>query len=142
MGKAYSEFSLSKELSKELETILKSRQAVIDTLYKNLRSETLVLKLKPKQTSEDIQRVARMEEEYYFKQKQFEEQNKTTATEYEGKIWNQINQYVKDYGMAHPYTFILGANGQGNIMYAKDVANITDDVIKYINGRYNGKINK
>lgn len=142
MGKAYNDFNLSKELNKELEKTLTARKAIIDSLYENLRKETGNLKHKAKKSVEDIEHLAKLEEEYYYKQKLFEEQNRNTTAEYEGKIWNQINQYVKDYGEENHCTFIFGANGQGNIMYANGATDITSEILTYINQRYSGVINK
>jgi outer membrane protein len=142
MGKAYSEFTLSKELNKELEKVLSARKAITDSLYENLRRETANLKFKSKKTVEDIEKLSKLEEEYYYKQKLFETENRTTTADYETKIWSQINQYVKDYGEANHCTFIFGANGQGNIMYANGATDITTEVLTYLNQRYSGIVNK
>ncbi len=141
MGKVYNEFSLSKELNKGLEDVFKKRKLVIDSLYEDLRKQTQELKFLEKKTINDVKRVAKLEEEYYYKQQEFEKQNQTTSAECDAKIWNQINQYIKDYGKSHDYTFMLGANGNGNVMYASESKNVTQDVIQYINNRYNGTIN-
>lgn len=141
MGKVYNEFSLSKELNKGLEEVFKKRKAVIDSLFEDLRMQTQALKFQEKKTLEDVKRVAKLEEDYYYKQQEFEKQNQSTTAESDAKIWNQINQYIKDYGKSHDYTFMLGANGDGNVMYAAESKNVTKDVIQYINNRYNGTIN-
>ncbi|MEO6302758.1 MAG: OmpH family outer membrane protein [Bacteroidia bacterium] len=140
MGKLYDGFALSKELNTDLEKIIKARKTISDSLYEDLRSQTQELKSKEKKTVEDIQGLAKLEEEYYYKQQQFEKDNHSTSTEYLAKIWNQLNQYMQDYGASKKYTFILGANGQGNIMYGEKSKNITDEVIIYVNNRYNDKI--
>ena len=43
---------------------------------------------------------------------------------------------MKDYGVDHHYTYVMGANGGGTIMYADTSLNVTDDFIKYINQKY------
>ena len=48
----------------------------------------------------------------------------------------EINTYIKRYGKQHDYTFILGATVSGNIVYADDEANITDDVLNGLNKQY------
>ena len=55
---------------------------------------------------------------------------------YTSDIWNRINTYVSAYGREHGYAYIFGASGEGNIMYAGESEDITEDVVKYINERY------
>ncbi len=54
------------------------------------------------------------------------------------KIWQKINQNIVEYGKIHGYTYILGANGQGSIMFADQAESITEDVLKFINNEYEG----
>ena len=46
----------------------------------------------------------------------------------------QVKAFVKDYGKKNGYTFILGANEAGSVMYGADDKDITEDVIKALNG--------
>jgi len=48
----------------------------------------------------------------------------------------EINAYLKQYGKQKGYTFILGATESGNIVYAADEADVTDDVLKGLNDQY------
>lgn len=48
----------------------------------------------------------------------------------------EINAYLKQYGKQHQYTFILGATESGNIVYAAEGADITEDVLKGLNEQY------
>lgn len=48
----------------------------------------------------------------------------------------EINAYLKHYGKQKGYTFILGATENGNIVYAADEADVTDDVLKGLNEQY------
>lgn len=54
-------------------------------------------------------------------------------------IVNDINDYVKEYGEEQGYNIIFGAGGNGNIMYANDISNITSDVLERLNSEYEGK---
>jgi outer membrane protein len=51
-------------------------------------------------------------------------------------VLGEINAYLKQYGKEKGYTFILGANESGNIVYAAEGTDITDDVLKGLNERY------
>jgi len=142
MGKLYDEFHLSKQLNGDLEKIVKSRSKTLDSLLQDIQLKTLDLKQKLKPTQEELNHVAKLEELYYYKQQEFEKNNQTVSADYNTKIWNQINQYLQDFGKENKYTFIFGANGQGTIMFADDTRDITNIALAYVNDRFNGVINK
>ncbi len=52
---------------------------------------------------------------------------------FEEEVWNEINSKVNEYGKLKGYKFILGATGDGAIMYADDAEDITKEVIQFIN---------
>ena len=60
------------------------------------------------------------------------------SNQYTMEIWKQINQYISDYGHANDLNFIYGATGSGNLMFARDAYDITEEVIEYCNKRYEG----
>ena len=138
MGKIYEGFSLSKELNAELQRVLGAREQIIDSLSQDLKKQAEELKLQTKKTMADVERVAKIEEAYLYKKEMMEKDNQTISVNYNDKIWNQINQYIADYGKEKGFTIVLGANGQGNIMYGDPSKNVTDEVITYLNSRYSG----
>lgn len=63
-----------------------------------------------------------------------EEEQKMTQT-----VLNEVNDYIKEYGKSHGYTYILGATGMGNLLYASDARNITEEVVSGLNVEYKKK---
>ncbi|SFW68228.1 periplasmic chaperone for outer membrane proteins Skp [Sinomicrobium oceani] len=63
-----------------------------------------------------------------------EEDQKMTQT-----VINDINDYVKDFGKRKGYRIIFGASGSGNIMYASDAADLTEEILDGLNREYEGK---
>jgi outer membrane protein len=63
-----------------------------------------------------------------------EEDKKVTQT-----LINDINNYVKEYGKNKGYKIIFGASGGGNIMYAMESADLTEEVLKGLNAEYDKK---
>jgi outer membrane protein len=51
-------------------------------------------------------------------------------------VLDEINAYLKQYGKDKGYTFILGATESGNIVYAAEGTDITEDVLKGLNVQY------
>ncbi|WP_242446437.1 OmpH family outer membrane protein [Nonlabens agnitus] len=67
-------------------------------------------------------------------QKQIQEEDqKATQT-----VINDINDYVKQYGKDNGYRIILGASGSGNIMYADEAADLTEEVLVGLNADFEG----
>lgn len=67
-------------------------------------------------------------------QKQIQEEDqKATQT-----VINDINDYVKEFGKQHNYKIIFGASGSGNIMYANDASDLTQEVLEGLNKEYQG----
>lgn len=52
------------------------------------------------------------------------------------KVFKEITEFLKKYGETHGYDYIMGATNMGNIVYARKTINITDEVIKELNGAY------
>ena len=58
------------------------------------------------------------------------------STQYTADIWKRLNQYVAEYGKEKGYDYIFGATGDGNLMFAKESHNVTEDVTEYVNAKY------
>ncbi|VXB36190.1 conserved hypothetical protein [Flavobacterium sp. 9AF] len=69
-----------------------------------------------------------------IQQKIQEEDKKTTQT-----VINDINDYVKEYGKNKGYKIIFGASGGGNIMYADESTDLTQEILKGLNAEYDKK---
>jgi outer membrane protein len=77
------------------------------------------------------------------KQQQLESYRQATAEnaskedkEITGKIFNEINDFLKQYGEQKGYEFIMAATNVGNIVFAKKGNDITDEVIEKMNAEY------
>ncbi|MEX0313281.1 MAG: OmpH family outer membrane protein [Allomuricauda sp.] len=68
-------------------------------------------------------------------QKQIQEEDKKMTQ----TVLNDINGFVSDYGKEHGYKIILGAKGDGNIMYAQDASDLTQAILHQLNNQYQGK---
>lgn len=68
-------------------------------------------------------------------QKQIQEEDKKSTQ----TVVNDINDYIKEYGKKQGYKIIFGASGGGNIMYADDATDLTQDILKGLNAEFEGK---
>lgn len=136
MQEVYDNFTLKKELEAKLQKTENIQKSYMDTLAFRIKLANNEL-----QSTKDKSKLAYLEtqkEEYLSKRKLFSEQSSSMSQEYTKQIWNQLNQYVQDYGKKQHYDIILGGNGSGSIMHADQTLDITKQVKEYVNNRYKG----
>lgn len=127
------------KLKKELETKYKTVQLVRQNLLDSIKFKVQYLSLKGAAINENEKmQINELQRSYLAKEKEFNNDNEATAAQYSEQIWKQINQFMDDYGKENNYDVILGATGQGNIMYAKEQDDITKPILEYINNKYSG----
>lgn len=117
-------------------------QANVDTLIKNFQDELksyekqrLKMTAKERELKEELLNNRQNQLNQYreaIAKKAKEENQRMTQT-----VLNNVNDYIKEYGKRKGYRYILGANGSGNVVYANDAYNITDDLLKGLNEEYN-----
>lgn len=140
LGTVYNEFALKQDLETKLTDVTTLRKAQLDSLklelttlgrnYQNTADENLKKELETQYLSK--------REEYLMKENSFTEETDRLTAEYDEQIWKQINQYVRDYGAKHGYSYIYGAEGSGSLMYGSESENITEDVVSYVNTSFKG----
>lgn len=123
-----------KELSAGVDSLINLFQEDIKT-YERERSK---MSAKERELKEELLRVRQQQVNNYhqaMQKKAAEEEQRLTQTQI-----NRINDFVKLYGEKHGYEYILGATGTGNMLYARDVLNITNEVIEAINEQYKAEV--
>jgi outer membrane protein len=81
----------------------------------------------------------RLQEAYAATGEQFALMEQELSGKFTADIWKEINSGITAYGKDHGYDFILGASGDGGLMFASEATNITDDVVDYLNERYEAR---
>ena len=112
----YNEFTMQKEMNSKIKNIKSIRQHILDSLKYNL--EFKAKGLEGNKSKNNMDEFDRMRQDYYVKTKQFDEDNGALAQQYYQQILTQMNQYVQDYGKTYHYSIILGAKGDGGLMYS------------------------
>lgn len=115
------------QMQSNVDSIVKGWQAELQD-YEKTRSKMTKkeLALKQELLSNKQQQVNNYQEA--VKRQLADEDQKNTQT-----ILNDINDYVKTYGKDHGYAIIFGATGSGNIMYASEGTDLTEDVLGALN---------
>ena len=52
------------------------------------------------------------------------------------RVWDRLNPLLQQYGQSNRFSLIIGANGQGTVLYGHNRVDITDDVIRFVNSKY------
>src|SRR5258705_7026861 len=129
----YNEFTYKKELESNLTNVQQNRKTILDSLELQLKVLSNSIGEKTKGKEKQIEQFEKQRQEYLLHKNRFEEDNQAMTEQYSGQIVKQMNQYVSDYGKVKGYTYILGAEGNGAVMYASDINDISKEVIQYIN---------
>lgn len=139
--KIYNEFELKKQLEGKSKEITNTRKLILDSLELQLKSMNTTLENERDKKLFEQKRIEFKikSEEYLIKKKNFLEDNQRMNKDYEEQILKQLNQYIFDYGKKNNYDFVLGASGNGSMMYASDRYDVTDDILLYVNKRFSGE---
>lgn len=137
--KVFAEFPMKKELETELKSTEKTRTMILDSLKLNLKLQYDALQGEKNPNKESIAKYRETEQQYFLKERQFGEENQNMSEQYTAQVWQQLNQYIQEYGEQNGYDYIYGVTGDGNLMYAKKGNDVTTEVLEFVNSRYNGK---
>jgi outer membrane protein len=59
-----------------------------------------------------------------------------TNQEITQKIWDRLNPLMEQYGKEKGMQLLIGANGAGTVLYGSATTDVTEDVLRYINTKY------
>ena len=127
--KVFNEFEGTKVLQKNAAAIEGKQKALLDSLAMSIT----LLEAKGATARGDVGKAKRNYQALY---QQFAEQDVRLSKDFKNQSWSQINQYVTEFGKERKYQIILGANGDGNLMFADSTLDISKEIIAYLNQRY------
>lgn len=130
-----------KDATKEFETKSKVWQANVDSLISDFQNE---LKIYEKERSKMTKKENELKQELLRNKQQqvgnyqqaIQRQSEEEDAKLSGAVVNEVNAYIKEYGKNHSYKIIIGANSSGNVLYAQDGVDITQDVLTGLNAEY------
>jgi outer membrane protein len=134
INKLMQEYQGMKDAKAEYEKKSAQWKANADTLVSKWQDE---LKSYEKERSRMSQKERDLKEELLRNKQnqinQYQDALKMKAKDEEQKLTqnviNRVNEYITDYGKSKRYTYILGANGTGNIIYAEKSRDITAEIL-------------
>lgn len=140
--KVFDGFLMKAEMEAKYKQTEKARAQILDSLSFNLKIMSKHLNeqknTKTGLKKEEVYQFEYNREEYLKLKNQYQEENAVLSQKYDSQILTQLTQYVIEFGKKNNYDIILGADGNGSLMYSKEVYNISDDIIVFINNKYKG----
>lgn len=124
MSQVFNESNLKTQYEK---TLVEFEEQSKQQLMK-IQEEVNALKI-----SGDTGKQKMMEEQFESTKQRLQEEYQKKSTVFDETIWKEINKKVAEYGKEHDIDFIIGAKGDGTIMYANEKKEITKEIIEYIN---------
>ena len=138
-AKVVKEFNKKKNFEAKFQTKIDAFNKKADSLDKAIQMEAQAFQTRAQKMNQ-----SKAEQEYQalVQKKQMQDYqlgNEEKLLQAEGQkeidtLVKQVKAFVKDYGKKNGYTFILGANEAGSVMYGAEDKDITDAVIKALNG--------
>jgi outer membrane protein len=129
-GKLYDGFTLKKEYENHIQKLRIGKRNMLDSIG---------LKIRQLEASKMTKEAEYAQEFYVQKAKIFEEEEEAVLTEYNQQIWKRLNQYAIEYSKEKNIDILFGASGNGTILHANEILDVTNDLIVYANKRYSGK---
>lgn len=116
-------------------------QANVDTLTSELQfsiaeHEKNFSQMSDKEKQLSTELLERKRQEYYQYQQAMEQKAREEDQKITSQVIEEVNVFVKEYGANNGYKIILGTTGNGNLMYAAEGLNLTEDVLAQLNERY------
>lgn len=122
----FEEFKMTRESEKIGNNTLQQLSLVIDSLRIKMEFEP------------NDQLKSNYLQEIIASQEKIEHINTHFIKEEHDKIWSRIKSYIKDYSEKENCSMIIGSETVSDVLYYNPEIDITQDLLKYINKRYEG----
>lgn len=127
--KLFNGFNMSKDLSNFHNKKIQEQTKVVDSLYQQFQ---LHIKAKSELETKKTQLVLQQADQELKEMKQY------VSSEVSQQVWSRLNAYIKEFSKENEYIAVLGTQGNGNVMYAKETIDVTKEILAYANSKYEG----
>ena len=136
--KVVNEFNEKKDFEAKFQMKIEAFNKKADSMQKGIQLEAQMFQTR---AAKMIQTKAEEEYNVLLQKKQMQDyqlnaEEKALQSEGQKKIdtlVKQVKSFIKDYGKTNGYTFILGANEAGSVLYGAEATDITEVVLEALN---------
>lgn len=120
-------------MKKEMEAKAKLKLDVL-----NKRADSVNSELQMAQAAKDEKAVEKLSYAYSYLRTLLEEEYAKSNRDINEQVWKRLNPAVDAFGKKTGLHVIIGANGMGSVLYNDDYYDVTPELIKFVNGSYEG----
>jgi outer membrane protein len=122
----FSEFNMVQDLQKTKLPVLNVQQKKVDSLYQLLQKQT------------KVDAIQELKQKMYVENNKLQNLGAEIKQQINSKVWERLNMYLEEFGKEKKVHLIFGIQGNGNIMYADDAYNFTQEAVQFANSKYEG----
>lgn len=140
-AKLINDYQEKKDLEDKLQIKINAFQKRTDSLRKTFQLEINEAELKARKMSQaDLQKLSQelqQKEQILSQRVQFEQQQITQESQATNdSLIKKVKKFVQDYGKSNGYTYILGSNEAGSVMFGQDKNDLTQTILDALNKSY------
>ncbi len=140
-GKVINEYKEKKDIEDKYKVKDEAFKKRTDSIGKSFQLEAQAFQLKAQKMSQKKAQeqygALGQKQQLLQQQIQFEQQQIQQAFNVEiDSVMSKVKDFVKDYGSKNNYTYILGKNEAGSVMYGKEENDISQIIIDALNADY------
>nr|WP_255398721.1 MULTISPECIES: OmpH family outer membrane protein [unclassified Flavobacterium] len=123
----FDKFIMTQELKRVGEREFNTRKIKLDSLYSVLESQSV---------SENKRQI--LIKQFILEKDELVEFNQNFTAGESLKIWSRIQSYIEEFSKENKYQLIIGSENKTPVLYTDERIDVTQDLLKYINKRYEG----
>lgn len=123
--KLFSEYNMKKELEKQASAGLLYYERQMDSLKREFQMKGA--------NSEEAKSIVAV---YQTMQANLDNEYKGSNQAINEQVWKRLNPLLEQFGKEQNLHLIIGANGMGSVLYNDDYFDLTNEVIHYVNTKY------
>ena len=143
-SKLVNEYQEKKDVESKLQTKISAFEKRRDSLGKAWQLEIKEAEMRASKMSQSelqkLQQEFQQKEQLISQRIQFEQQQISSESQSQNdSLVKKIKSFIKKYGEDNGYTYILGSNEAGSVMYGQEALDLTDEILKELNDSYSKK---
>ncbi|WP_308993693.1 OmpH family outer membrane protein [Mariniflexile litorale] len=126
--KLFNGFNMTKDIKSIEEAKINKQGKELDSLYAIFQSVT----------NKEAVAFKNLQQQIAYKSKAIQELQDNYTHQLSNTIWDRLNSYIKEYAQTKKFKIIVGTSGNGNVMYGDETTDITTQILKFSNIKYEG----